>query len=728
MTDRIDLHGLRVAEALHAFVRDEALPGTGIEEDAFWSGAAALIEEFSPRVAELLATRDRIQAQIDEFHRSAGEGGIDQDAYEAFLRSIGYLVDEPGDFSISTERVDPEIASLSGPQLVVPLLNARFAANAANARWGSLYDAFYGADVIDEAEGRERGGDYNPVRGEAVIAKARQLLDEAVPLAHGSHADVTAYRIEAGALVAETAQGETGLAEPAQFVGHRGEAAAPEAILLAHHGLHLEIQVDRSHPIGSTDAAGVKDVVLEAALTTIMDLEDSVAAVDAEDKVSGYRNWLRLMQGTLTADVSKGGRTFSRRLNPDRVYTAPDGSEVTLPGRSLLLIRQVGHLMTSDAVLDAAGNPVPEEILDALFTGLGSVHDLRGPHAGGNSRAGSVYIVKPKMHGPEEVAVACALLAGAESVLGLEPRTLKIGIMDEERRTSANLKACIFQARDRVVFINTGFLDRTGDEIHTSMLAGPMVRKADMRSTSWIKAYEDSNVDIGLECGFRGRAQIGKGMWAAPDNLKDMLEQKVAHPLAGANCAWVPSPTAATLHAIHYHQVDVDARQAELGTGRRSTLRQLLTIPLGDPSGWDEEARRNELDNNIQSTLGYVVRWVSSGVGCSKVPDIEGTPLMEDRATCRISSQHISNWLLHGIITEEQVEDSLRRMAAVVDEQNAGDPGYVPMAPSFDSEAFLAARELVLEGASQPSGYTEPILHRRREAQKQAEGLVRSAS
>ncbi|GHG55742.1 malate synthase G [Sinomonas cellulolyticus] len=728
MADRITIHGLQVAEALHAFVRDEALPGTGLEQDAFWSGAASLIEEFSPKVQELLQVRDRMQEQIDGFHRSAGAGPVDQEAYEEFLRSIGYLVDEPEDFTISTDRVDPEIATVSGPQLVVPLLNARFAANAANARWGSLYDAFYGTDVIDEAEGRERTSGYNPARGEAVIARARAFLDETVPLAGASHAEATAYRIEDGALVAESSRGAVGLADPSQLAGYRGEPGAPEAILLAHHGLHLEIQIDRTHPIGSTDAAGVKDVVLEAALTTIMDLEDSVAAVDAEDKVSGYRNWLKLMQGTLTADVTKGGKTFSRSLNADRVYTAPDGSELTLPGRSLLLIRQVGHLMTSDAVLDSEGNRVPEEILDALFTGLGSVHDLRGPHAGGNSRAGSVYIVKPKMHGPAEVAVACALLAGAESVLGLEPLTLKIGIMDEERRTSANLKACIFEARERVVFINTGFLDRTGDEIHTSMLAGPMVRKADMRSTSWIKAYEDSNVDIGLECGFRGRAQIGKGMWAAPDNLADMLEQKVAHPLAGANCAWVPSPTAATLHAIHYHQVDVDARQAELGAGRRSTLRQLLTIPLGDPAGWDEDARRNELDNNIQSTLGYVVRWVSAGVGCSKVPDIGGTPLMEDRATCRISSQHISNWLLHGIITREQVEDSLRRMAAVVDEQNAGDPDYAPMAPSFDSEAFLAARELVLEGASQPSGYTEPILHRRREAQKEAAGLVGSAS
>ncbi|WP_336852196.1 malate synthase G [Sinomonas albida] len=729
MPERVETNGLSVAGELYAFVRDEALPGTGIREEDFWARAGRLLEEFTPQVRELLDVRDRLQEQIDEFHRSAGGGETDPEAYGAFLRSIGYLVDEPGDFQITTDRVDAEIATVSGPQLVVPLLNARFAANAANARWGSLYDALYGTDVIDEGEGRERAGAYNPVRGAAVVARGRQLLDEHTPLAGASHTEVTAYRIAEGALVAETEAGPVGLAEAAQFAGYRGSPTQPEAVLLAHHGLHIEIQIDRGHPIGSGDAAGVKDIVLESAVTTIMDLEDSVAAVDAEDKVVGYRNWLQLMQGTLTAEVEKGGRTQTRRLNPDRVYAAPDGAELTLPGRSLLLIRQVGHLMTSDAILDAAGNPVPEEILDALFTGLGSVHDLRGPYAGGNSRTGSVYIVKPKVHGPREVAVACALLAGAESVLGLEPLTLKIGIMDEERRTSANLKACIWEARDRVVFINTGFLDRTGDEIHTSMLAGPMVRKADMRATSWIKAYEDANVDIGLECGFRGRAQIGKGMWAAPDNLAEMLDQKIAHPLAGANCAWVPSPTAATLHAIHYHQIDVDAQQAKLAGGaRRSTLQQLLTIPTGDPSAWDAEARRNELDNNIQSTLGYVVRWVNAGVGCSKVPDIHGTPLMEDRATCRISSQHISNWLLHGVITEEQVEESLRRMAAVVDEQNASDPGYLPMAPSFATEAFLAARELVLEGAHQPSGYTEPILHRRREAQKHSDDLARSAS
>ncbi|WP_043440796.1 malate synthase G [Arthrobacter sp. L77] len=728
MPKYVETNGLSVAEELYAFVRDEALPGTRLEAEAFWTGAAALITEFSPRVQELLATRDRMQQQIDEYHRSAGATPLDQDAYEEFLRSIGYLVDEPGDFSIATDRVDPEIATVSGPQLVVPLLNARFAANAANARWGSLYDALYGTDAIDEDEGREKTRGYNPVRGAAVVARGREFLDQHFPLMGGSHADVTAYRIADRALVAETPGGPTALAEPGQFTGHRGAPDAPESVLLVHHGLHVEIQIDRGHTIGSGDPAGVKDIVLESAITTIMDLEDSVAAVDAEDKVSGYRNWLQLMQGTLTAQIATGTGSYTRRLNPDRLYTATDGSEMTLPGRSLLLIRQVGHLMTSDAVLDAAGDPVPEEILDALFTGLGSVHDLRGAHAGHNSRAGSVYIVKPKMHGPAEVAVACALLAGTEDVLGLEPLTLKIGIMDEERRTSANLKACIWEARDRVAFINTGFLDRTGDEIHTSMLAGPMVRKAEMRNSSWIKAYEDANVDIGLECGLKGRAQIGKGMWAAPDNMADMLVQKVGHPLAGADCAWVPSPTAATLHVMHYHQIDVDARQAELAGERRSTLRQLLTIPVGDPGSWSAEDRRNELDNNIQSTLGYIVRWVNDGVGCSKVPDLHGTALMEDRATCRISSQHIANWLLHGVVTEDEVEASLRRMAAVVDEQNAADPTYTPMSPAFDTEAFLAARELVLEGAAQPSGYTEPILHRRRSLHKHTDTMTRTAS
>ncbi|MCY0905951.1 malate synthase G [Arthrobacter sp. H14-L1] len=718
MPNYVNASGLSVAEELYAFVRDEALPGIGMAENAFWAQAAEVIGHFSPLVSELLDIRDLLQQQIDEYYRSLGGAPVDPDAYEDFLRSIGYLVEVPGDFAITTGKVDPEIATISGPQLVVPLLNARFATNAANARWGSLYDALYGTDVIDQAQGCGQTAGYNPLRGAAVVARGQKFLDEHLTLADGSHAAVVAYRIADGALVAETNDGTTELAKPSQLAGYQGTGADPEALLFVHNGLHVEIQIDRGHPIGSADPAGVKDIVLESAITTIMDLEDSVAAVDAEDKVTGYRNWLQLMQGTLTADMAKDGRTFNRRLNPDRVYTAPDGSELTLAGRSLLLIRQVGHLMTSDAVLDASGKPVPEGILDALFTGLGSVHDIRGQHAGHNSRTGSVYVVKPKMHGPREIAVACALFARTEAMLGLDPLTLKIGIMDEERRTSANLKACIWQARDRVAFINTGFLDRTGDEIHTSMLAGPMVRKADMRQSSWIAAYEDANVDIGLECGFSGRAQIGKGMWAAPDNMADMLADKVSHPLAGADCAWVPSPTAATLHAIHYHQVDVDARQAELAGKRRSSLRQLLTVPVGEPSSWAADARSNELDNNIQSTLGYIVRWVNDGVGCSKVPDIHGTALMEDRATCRISSQHIANWLLHGVVTHEQVEASLRRMAAIVDEQNAADPAYLPMSPSFDTDAFLAARELVLDGAAQPSGYTEPVLHRYRSAHK----------
>jgi malate synthase len=716
---RVEVSGLSVAANLHAFVRDEALPGSGVDEAGFWAGAAALISDLAPQVRDALKLRDDLQGRIDAYHADQAHHPVDPVAYEEFLRGIGYLADEPADFTITTDHTDPEIASVSGPQLVVPLLNARFAANAANARWGSLYDAFYGTDVIDESDGRTRGGAYNPVRGAAVISRGRKFVDDYFPLAAGSHADATGYTVVAGNLAVQTPAGRTGLADPSLFAGYQGAADSPSAVLLRHHGLHAEIQIDKDHPIGKSDSAGVRDILLEAALTTIMDLEDSVSAIDADDKVLGYRNWLMLMQGRLEADVEKGGRTFTRRMNPDRVYTAPGGDgEVTLHGRSLLLIRQVGHFMMTDAVLDADGNSVPEGIVDALLTGLGATHDLRGPHAGHNSRAGSVYVVKPKMHGPAEVALSCEILARAEEVLGLPPRVMKIGIMDEERRTSANLKACIYEARDRVMFINTGFLDRTGDEIHTSMLAGPVVRKPDMKRTAWIAAYEDANVDIGLACGLRGRAQIGKGMWAAPDNMAEMLEQKIAHPQAGANCAWVPSPTAATLHAIHYHAVDVDARQEELAGASRTTLRQLLTLPLADPAEWDADARHAELDNNIQSTLGYVVRWVNDGVGCSKVPDIHGTPLMEDRATCRISSQHVSNWLRHGVITRADVEESLRRMAAVVDEQNAGDPGYQPMAPGFESEAFLAARELVLDGAEQPSGYTEPILHRRRAAQK----------
>lgn len=717
MTDRVRTGRLQVAAALHRFVEQEALPGTGIEPADLWAGLDRLVHDLAPRNRALLARREELQTRIDQRLR-AGEA-----ADERFLREIGYLVDAPDDVTVTTEGVDPEVGDVAGPQLVVPLLNARFATNAANARWGSLYDALYGSDVIDEKDGKEQGDSYNPVRGEAVVARARGFLDDHLPLATGSHTDATSYAVADGTLAVTLADGTvTGLADPSSYVGHRGDPGAPEAVVLRHHGLHVEIQVDREDEVGAADAAGVKDVVLEAAVSTIMDLEDSVAAVDADDKVLGYRNWLRLMQGTLADEVTKGGRTFTRAMNPDRTCTAPDGSEVTLHGRSLLFVRQVGLLMTSDAVLDESGDEVPEGILDAVFTALGSLHDLRGdarPGALGNSRTGSMYAVRPKMHGPDEVAFVVELFERVEELLGLPPRTIKMGIMDEERRTSANLAACVAAAADRVAFVNTGFLDRTGDEIHTSMEAGPVVRKAAMKRTDWIAAYEDANVDVALAAGFPGRAQIGKGMWPAPDDLADMLEQKVGHPRAGATTAWVPSPTAATLHALHYHQVDVAERQRELAEGGpRATLDQLLTVPLADDPSWSEDERREELDNNVQSTLGYVVRWVDQGVGCSKVPDLSGTPLMEDRATCRISSQHVSNWLRHGIVTVEDVEESLRRMAVVVDEQNAGDPTYVPMAPAYDGQAFLAARELLLEGRTQPSGYTEPILHRRRRARK----------
>ncbi|MCW2541131.1 MAG: malate synthase [Frankiales bacterium] len=724
MRNYVPVGQLTVTDELFAFVRDEAIPGSGVDEAAFWAGAERLITKLAPRVSELLARREELQAAIDAYHLAAPGLPANSAAYQDFLRSIGYLVDEPGDFTITTANVDDEIAVQPGPQLVVPLSNARFATNAANARWGSLYDALYGTDVISDDGGKERGTSYNAVRGAEVIRRGREFLDEYFPLADGAtHAGVAEYTVDGDELLADAAR----LADPSQFVGFQGAASTPQALLLRHNALHVEIQLDRSHRIGSTDRAGVKDIVLEAAVTCIMDLEDSVAAVDPADKVAVYRNWLGLMQGTLQEEITKDGRSFVRTLNPDRTYQTPAGKPLVLPGRALLFVRQVGHLMTSEAILDGQGRPVPEGILDALLTGLGSLHDLRGPAAGRNSRRASIYAVKPKMHGPEEVALACEIFAEVETVLGLPPLTIKIGIMDEERRTSANLKACIYAARDRVAFINTGFLDRTGDEIHTSMQAGPVVRKADMRSQSWIQAYEDANVDIGLAAGFAGRAQIGKGMWAAPDNMADMLAQKIGHPQSGASCAWVPSPTAATLHATHYHAVDVAQRQRELTGQRRSTLTELLTLPLGDPAAWSAADRDAELDNNIQGILGYVVRWVDAGIGCSKVPDLGGTPLMEDRATCRISSQHVANWMLHGLIDLAQVDDSLRRMAAVVDTQNAGDPTYLPMAPGFGGDAFRAARDLVLQGTSQPSGYTEPILHRYRIAEKAAATHISAA-
>jgi malate synthase len=721
--ERVIAAGLQIDPELYEFVSNQVLPGLDLEEAVIWGGMAELVVQIGPRIRAALATRATLQNQIDEWHRDHSGEPHDAAAYRAFLESIGYLVPVGEDFSIQTDRVDAEISQIAGPQLVVPVSNARYALNAANARWGSLYDGVYGTDVLGAPP---TAGGYDEARGAQVVAWVRGFLDDSFPLLSGSHADSRAYRIgDDGALEVELADATTTLANPGALTGYTGDAASPDSLLLTNHGLGVILQIDREHPVGSSDSAGVKDVVIESAVTTIIDFEDSVAAVDASDKLAAYTNWLGLMRGDLTTWVTKGERGFERRLDPNRSFTTPAGDELEKRGRALLLVRNVGNLMTTDAVLDGQGAEIPETLLDAMLTVLIAMHDFTRPSALRNSPAGSVYVVKPKLHGPAEVALTNDLFTIIEQALGLASNTVKIGVMDEERRTTLNLKECIRAARQRIAFINTGFLDRTGDEIHTSMEAGPMVRKAEMRDARWIKAYEDWNVDTGLACGLRGRAQIGKGMWAAPDNMAQMLEQKIGHPRAGANTAWVPSPTAATLHATHYHRVDVAERQQELaGQPPRATLDDLLTIPVAADAAWSEQERQAEVDNNAQGILGYVVRWVDQGVGCSKVPDINNVALMEDRATCRISSQHIANWLHHGIVSPQEVEQSLRRMAGVVDQQNANDPNYEAMAPAFDGEAFLAARALVFEGTTQPSGYTEPILHGYRARRKAALGVA----
>ncbi len=715
MSDRITVAGMSVDSELYQFINEEALPGIGMEPDTFWQEFEKLASEMVPKNRSLVEKRETVQKQLDQWYLDHQGSNYDLNEYKEFLGEIGYLVPEGGKFSVETANVDPEISMVAGPQLVVPIMNARYALNAANARWGSLYDALYGTDVIPEQDGAEKGSKYNPKRGQKVIEWARDFLDNSMPI-NGSWQDVSGLSVNDGELQLNLENGSTtGLVNPAQFVGFQGEAYAPTSILVKRNGLHVDIIIDKTHPIGSSDKAAIADVVLESAITTICDCEDSVAAVDGEDKVVAYRNWLGLMKGDLQDTFEKGGRTILRTLNPDRTYSTGNNKSVTLAGRSLLLVRNVGLLMTNPAITLQDGSEITEDVMDGIITSMIALHDIGKSGKHGNSREGSVYIVKPKMHGPEEVAYSCELFSRIEKILGIKPNTLKMGIMDEERRTTINLKECIRIARERVVFINTGFLDRTGDEIHTSMNAGPMLRKADMKGAAWIKAYEDWNVDIGLECGLSGHAQIGKGMWAMPDLMSDMLEQKIGHPKAGANCAWVPSPTAATLHATHYHKVNVAEEQSKISSRSRASLDDILSVPVVSRPNWTEEDIQNELDNNAQGILGYMVRWVEQGVGCSKVPDINNVGLMEDRATLRISTQHIANWLHHDICSKEQVIETLQRMAEVVDQQNAGDDAYRNMAPDYDNSiAFQAAKELVFEGDIQPSGYTEPVLHRKR--------------